>query len=436
MSTVRLDARLIDGYTPTVLSRRDVIADRLPLFTIDTARAMMTTSIVKLGVAVREAPLLHPTFTITGPSNAVNDFVRKTLARVWQRMISKVLSALWYSRSGGELRFKLEENEWNFDEFIDVDPTDFRVLLTKRSGRFGGIRVSRIAQNDDASLTGGHVDVPVGKAFVYVHRRLFNSWQGDSELRPAYPEWFSQRCDGGAVDIERLWYWKNSYGGGVIRFPVGKTRDPVSGIEIDNFQYARQIGENIRAGGFLAMPNGVDENGQPLWGYDPPQMHSDGGGLTNYVSSLDERILRGLGIPPEIIQANGTGSFAGRTIPLGTFLATQTVLLRQIVDAIDAGFIRMLVGMNFSPEARYEVSAEIDLDKLMPIPPSQENPTSTDEPTDTPLGLDIGEPTLRALARDHDVVVENDGTTRRLSLSRPLPQSFSLRTEDRIGAAT
>ena len=86
-------------------------------------------------------------------------------------------------------------------------------------------------------------------------------------------------------------------------------------------------------------------------------------GLIEYGEILGDEIWEGLGIPPEVVSADGTGAFAGRRIPQQAFYSVlQEIINEHIIDA-DEQIFRNLVHMNFGP-VDYEINTISLLDTL------------------------------------------------------------------------
>ena len=76
--------------------------------------------------------------------------------------------------------------------------------------------------------------------------------------------------------------------------------------------------------------------GGPKWKIDWPTQVMDVMPLVKAAQYMEDQIFYGVGVPPELIRASGTGSgYSGRNIPREAFLCSQ----QHIADA----FVRMLV---------------------------------------------------------------------------------------------
>jgi hypothetical protein len=200
--------------------------------------------------------------------------------------------------------------------------------------------------------------IPIPKAFWHVHNREVNPYMGESRLKGAHIPWHETWTQGGARDIRRLWFFKNSYDGGQLYYPEGETI--VNGAVIPNDQLAADMLSGKRTGGYFMFPNLKDSDGKPRWEYIPPESQVTPQGLMEYPEQLRYEILEGLGIPPEVIESQGDtgfGSATGRKVPFMAFVASLTPLVSNLIGDFNSQILGTLVKINFGkehPEYRIE----------------------------------------------------------------------------------
>lgn len=341
-------------------------------FTLGVVEAMRRDPQVKLGIRMLKAPLTKAKLNIISESKEVRDFVMQTFKRVWARSISDVLDGLFYTRFAGEIVYCKDDGRVCFEDMRPIHPMDAKILTSK--GLKYGIKVcgnNEASEQEDIVLEGS-------KSFIYIHGREFSSWQGKSELEAAYPPWLDKNDRYGALAIRKLWFYKNAFGGGILFHPPGNYRFSVNGVEqsIPYRDLARQAIEQAMTGAVWTFDNVVNEKGVRQWEYMRPEINGNASELLQYPQELDTEILRGMGIPDDVIsQVSGTGSFAGRTIPLQCFFISLNEILRRIVDDIREQIVDFLVRLNFGTGVKYEVEAEVDLSALMPAQPDREDAT-------------------------------------------------------------
>lgn len=350
----------LDGYEPPVGHRPSFYDMGLPCFTAQHVGLMLRDPKVKLGVALKSAPLLKPKFTVKATRPDVAAFVQETLEDFWSGAMPDVLSGLWYIRSGGELVYRKVGDLVKFSKFVPVYPEDMTILV--RGSRRVGMKVKMKGRQD--VVLNGH------ESFLYINNREFSSWDGTSELEGAYDPWIEKTQRGGAKEIRKLWFYKNSFTSGQLFVPPGGFTD-AAGNEVKWLDVGRQAMESFKAGGSWVFEMVYDEQGRPLFELKPATTGGDAASILQYPKELDAEILQGIGIPDDILTQNsGVGGYAGRTIPLMAFFVSQEVKLRRIVSDVKEQVLDYLTWLNFETND-YSVQAEVDADALMPAGPSQ-----------------------------------------------------------------
>lgn len=366
------------GYRPPSGHRPSFNSMGMPPFTLQTVEWMRRDPQIRLGMAIKLAPLLKTKLMVKGHPDVIK-FVGDTYKRIWQRSVSKMLSALWYTMSAGELCYTQnpQTGQYEFDQFIDFYPQDVSILIQK--GQIKGIKIKSYSGGENpspvASQFGGDSPEENGskegtyyffpKCFLYIHDSEFNSLQGRSEFEGAYTRYMEKNDNQGAVHSRKLWYYKNAFSGGILLHPPGNYSMP-TGELIPYRDIARQALEASLNGAVWTFENITDPvSGSPLWQFIQPQMNGSGADLLNYADKLDTEMLRGMEIPDDVIsQVSQSGSRAGRSIPLMAFFSSQEVKLDRIFAVIDSQIVRPLTKLNFG-NVTYEATMDIDIDGLM-----------------------------------------------------------------------
>lgn len=429
------------AYQPPFDSRILSYEQGLPMFTLRTVTLMLRDPQVRLGTGISMAPLLLPKIVLSGDPD-VQELVRKTIFDVWTRAIPDILQGMWYSVSGGELVYTRHPTtgQIHFREFRPIYPLDLTLLYEKGlvlglRVRPGGLANHLGATGTESDLAGNAVTLWGPKAFLYIHNRRWNSWVGESELLGCYDPWLEKNNWKGARHSRKLWFYKNAFGGGLIFHPPGDYEERAPDGSITRIPYrdlARQAIAQAENGAVWAFEYKVHpETKDLMWRIEPPHINDNASGLIQYVNELDVEIMRGLGIPDDVVQqVGGTGSYAGRTIPLQAFLLSRTNHLRVVFDTVREQIVDPLVRMNFGrgAESRYDVeSVTVDTESLMPTLPSQKNPEGPEGPVeraDFSEGgiIRIGDPgpsieaNGRQFSRDGNPVIVPTGVDDRLPL--------------------
>lgn len=122
-------------------------------------------------------------------------------------------------------------------------------------------------------------------------------------------------------------------------------------------EMARNEAEQLKTGGILVFPSTTDgETGKYLWTYEPPAVNGNATEIREYPKDLDNEILRGLGIPDNVIMdAPGTGSYAGRRVPERAFFVRLEIMVHEIMEELKRQIFDNLVAINFEGQHDYEI---------------------------------------------------------------------------------
>jgi hypothetical protein len=123
------------NYRPPVGAHVPFMFMGLPPLTIEIVDVMKRDPQVKIGMAIKSAPLLKPKFEIKGRPDIV-EFVAKMLRVIWTKAIPEVIQGMWFTRATMEVIYKRNQQSgqiW-FDSVKPIYPGDARVLT--RDGNF------------------------------------------------------------------------------------------------------------------------------------------------------------------------------------------------------------------------------------------------------------------------------------------------------------
>ncbi len=357
-------------YRPTASSINawsSASIDGRPWFDWADAERMRRDPQILFGLGILRSPLYRVQFKVQASTPEVGQLVQSTLKRFWKCCLPKVTKFFEYGVHAGELTYRLVEDRIELDQLDDFHPYDVRPLefaAPPRKGRLAGVRVKSVRNKGSVDLLSPH-------AWWFSGYAEYGQHYGRPRMAGSFEPWLEKRSRHGAVDSRRLWYQKSAFGGPRVRFPVGTTREE-NGIERDNRQIAREIGEKDANGTVVVMPNSRDPVSKEYhWQFEDPKTRPDVAGLLDYPKELDREILIGMGIPPELVDASTTGSgYAGRAIPAQVFFTSMDETVALILDAIERLILGPLVAVNFGPEASYEIEAE-SLAEAVAADPSQ-----------------------------------------------------------------
>lgn len=320
---------------------------------------------IDFGLRILRAPLYRVTWTVEADSPKVGKYVDEQLRNFWDGHLRQITTSTFsYGVSCGELSDRVSRGQIVFDRFDDVHPQDakpIRFTDGKHKGDWAGVRIKGITGDETSSLG---FDLQAPHAWWFPGEAQFGNYWGIPRLKGAHEPFLEKVGKGGAIASRRLWFKKCAFRGGQIRHPMGKTEYEIQGggtVAIDNQDLARQIVERYENGGTLALPNDKDEKGEYLWVFEPPGPNGEVGGILEYPKELDKEILRGLGIPPELVEASSVGSgWNGRAIPATQFYTSEDEVAQLIVKCADDQLIRPRVALNFGRQhiRRYRIKLQ------------------------------------------------------------------------------
>jgi len=239
-----------------------------------------------------------------------------------------------------------------------IHASDARPYISKENDKIVAMEVRKIKHRTQGK---SKVYVLSPKFFWSVHERTYNRLYGRSRLEGAFIPWHETWMQRGYRSIRQMWFYKNAFTSCILRVPKGSTKDS-EGNEVPNMQLASEMADRFVTGSSLILPK--EPEGQNDWEFEAARGVPVPDGLLEYGEILGDEIWEGLGIPPEVVSADGTGAFAGRRIPQQAFYSVlQEIINEHIIDA-DEQIFRNLVHLNFGP-VDYEINPISLLDTLL-----------------------------------------------------------------------
>ncbi len=387
------------GYEPAAYYSGFQFTSGRPPFTATTVQQMLMDPRVLYGLRLLKGPLIANAHVVVQCQDEnIRQYVIRQINRFWMNSAIRVLKAIEWGFCGAEVLYREVNGQVEFDTVKDFLPPDVRLQIYK------GVPCGIIVRNVKGSQTQparSPIFLGFPKAIYHIHERDRNPWYGLSRLYGAHVPWWETWSDGGFRDIRRLWFYKNSYEGGVIRHPPGNTKMP-NGSTVENKELARQLVDKKRTGGTLTLPNTISgDKGEYSWSYEPPVANPAPEGLLEYGDILRDEILEALGIPPEVIQSSGDqgfGSSTGRQVPQMAFYCILQELFHWLLNDMMDFMLLPLCRIVFGQDCP-EVS-------LQPFPLSQDL-NQGGAPNDS--GMEEGKPFSSDQANDfHGNQFENE----------------------------
>lgn len=355
------------GYKPVEARQFFTRPRDLPMFSFLTIDAMDMEPTIVLAEQFRMAKILGLEFAFQTDSGdwqpgvkadnpEVAKFVLRQFKRIWSHGIDHLCTSQTWGWSAAEVMLRLtQDRSVEVDRLLGRHARDVRALESE--GQVAGVRFMRLKNGED-----GLVDIPFrdAKAVWCSHNPEPGAIYGQSIRFGAYSPWADKWLNGGALDTRRLFAHKDAYGGVDMTYPDGFTEIPdgQGGMtSVPNQNIAQQITEQIQAGGVTTRPSDVDPvSGKQRWELTRATIPSNPTHIFDYPKDLDNEMLRGMGVPDEILIAGDTGAWAGRRIPMSVACAGLDVWATHTIRSIDEQCVSKLVAWKFGAGQQYEVT--------------------------------------------------------------------------------
>jgi len=331
----------------------------LPPFTFETIRWMLMDPTIRLGLAMRMAPLCQAEFAfqqgdkwipgVRADKEDVGKFVHKQIKRIWKFELHKLLTAQVWGWSAAEVTYRLVDKRVEVDGLLHRHAFDVRAL--RSDGEIKGVQFSRLGGGV------GKVSLRFPKAIWHAYDPEAESPYGTSALRGAHSPWADKWLEGAALDTRRLFAHADAYGGKDIAYPPGQME--VDGQEIPNRDIAREMGEQLAAGGVTNRPSKRDADGNPLWEITRATVPANPAHIFDYPKQLDNEMLRGLEIPDDVVTSeSGTGAWQGKQVPMLAFYCNSDRWLALVIRDIVRHALEDLVLLNWGRPEEFEITTK------------------------------------------------------------------------------
>lgn len=338
---------LSKGYHPTTLVVPSWYYSGINMFSLADVEIMRRDYQVSLGLLMLKSPMFTLEWSVKAKNPEVAKYIDQTMRNIWKPNIMKLLRACEYGYAACEVIYKLKPDGKIWIETLkEFHPRDVRALSIDHE--LVGFRVKHVEGVND-------VDLLSPKGVWFAINREFGGFYGRSLFLNVWDSWFEKRSKDGAIDIRRLWFYKNAFTGGVIRHPIKDYVMPDGTIYAAR-EMAREQGEKMKTGAVIAFPNVKDEQGNYQWTYEAPVINGNATEIREYPKDLDNEILRGLGIPDTVVtDPNGGGSYAGRRVPERAFYVRLEMIISELMHVLVNQAFKPAVGLNFEGDIDFEI---------------------------------------------------------------------------------
>lgn len=377
----------------------------LPILDWRVAQFMMADPTIILGLKTREAQVASAQFAYDEPDGesrkwvtgvkaddpAVADFVYDQMQRIWRNEIGKLTRSQEAGWAAGEVMYRITTGRGRemveVDELLDRQPRHC-YALTKNSRRYG-VQIRNLKGGDS-----GYADIPFPKSYFVSYNARDGNNYGDSALRGALSPWADDFMSGGAKDVRRLFMTKDAYGSADLTYP-----DETYEIELSDGStktvHAREIADDIvariQSGGTTSRPYSPDQSGKNQWELTRATIPSNPQHILQYPKDLDVEKLRGLHIPDEvIISLVGSGSWAGKQVPMETFLYCVDMWIVELIKQIEYQIIEPLVLLNWGRPVDFKVTHKPLVAEFKESGGGQETPAAGGSPPTVPPPIPFG----------------------------------------------
>lgn len=300
----------------------------------------------------------------------VSQFVMAHVERFWQRGVPLIQEGGYpYGWSPGEHIYKEVNSMLVWSHLKVFHPNDGFILTHKYNPI--GIRIKNIREKQPVDLWFASNNIPA-KASWYAHRPRFNTFYGRSQFIGAWRPWRRLGWRDAVEQVIDAAVYRAGYRGPIVRHPPEDMQTAQVGIPATRLDsqghprrsardVARQLVEWAKAGAGFTLSSAQypqAQGGGKKWDIEWPEHVMDVRPLIEAARYLEDQIMLGIMVPPELVKAGGTGSgYSGRSIPREAFLDGQQkiadAMLQQFVEQV----IRPLVLWNFG-DIPFEISCK------------------------------------------------------------------------------
>lgn len=317
------------------------------------------------------------------PDPNVSQFVLSHVQRFWRMGVPLLQDGGYpYGWAPGEHIYREIDGLMTWSHLKAFHPNDAYVLTLNHNPV--GIRIKNIRDSEskfqreqdlqDLYTTGytshasGSADlwfasgaIPA-KAAWYAHRPRFNQLYGRSQLIGAWRPWRRLGWRDAVEQVIDAAIYRAGYRGPIVRHPLEDSQTALQGVPATQQDsrgqprrsardVARQIVEWAKAGAGFTLSSAQytpTQGGGNKWDVEFPDHVMDVRPLIEAAHYLEDQIMLGVGISPELLRSGGTGSgYSGRSIPRESFLEGQQRVANPTLHAFVEQVVRPLVLWNY-----------------------------------------------------------------------------------------
>lgn len=339
------------------------VLDGAPTFTyLDIPRMFRAEPTVIFAAQMWRSPFQKAEFTVKAGGTGSDEtdaklgaFVQTTIKRFFRTSLPRLLSRYFkYGFCAGAAEFEARDGWLRLSRVRAIEPADARPRVFAdgpKKNRFAGFTLSNAGD--------GETFVGWPHAFWFAGHQEFGEYYDRPPLMGMFEPFLEKNGRNGAKHLRRIWFRKNAGRGAKLYYPpgqsnVGTDENPQT---VDNQDLARQLLDYGDSTSTYVFENTLNAGNPQMreWEMEEAEATADIAGFLDYPDKLDQDMIKGCGIPLEVIQGSDSGSgYKGRLVSYGGFLGVVDEYIGLIIEACDS-WLAPLVRMNYGELAWYEV---------------------------------------------------------------------------------
>lgn len=343
-------------------------------FTVADVPAMMDDDQVSLGLEYVKIPIAQAPIAVKveGADPAAKEWTDDLVQRIWNALIPKLDLSLCYGENAYEAMYKKDPKApgcWDFVDFDVAPPMSsipwvvndrIAMIAVHESSMVSGYSYYWFETDElgpDTSILEGAGVYRPAKGIWIANDPLTSRWFGRSILRAAHLRWRAKNMPDGALENFAKATYRASFSGLLIRYPAGESIVDESGNIIPSEQYADFLLQVIKSGSNVRLPATVEN--MPGWSIEQyATTPVDLSKLQVPLDYLDKGIMRGMGIPDEILTHDGnTGGYSRSLVSIDAFYSRGETRALGFLPTIMTDIVNPLGRQRYG--RNYEASAHI-----------------------------------------------------------------------------
>lgn len=349
--TEKLQATFSENYAPAWVPAWNLFPGNVPVFDDSTVYRMLSNPRIRMGLRFKKGPILSETrYVLECQVPEVQLYLENIFKQFMQVGMETALHSLEWGCCASEVLYKLDKGtgQMMFDKLVYLHKSS--VIPQVLNNVVVGVNLRKT--NEDKVLSSEYQYIGGMKKLWVVHNRDFHPIWGMSDLNGAHVPWEEFDGFGGAREARSIWFRKNAFDGGVIKYP-NRTSNIGNGQTQHNRYIAASIMDRKRAGGTLALPAEIPTD--PQWDYQPPQGSELPTTMMDYIRILKEEELEGMEIPPELLASSELGSSNNKRVLQQAFYTSLTLIAQEVLFAFCEQVAEPLVRLNFGQDIPFSL---------------------------------------------------------------------------------